>query len=77
MEKAKEGTDNRERIKIERRNGDHYSYFVDANGLLQGEWGGFEELYEYGPNGEAMFEIIFALPANFFCGMCGGYGKKQ
>lgn len=59
MGKSKEGTDNRERIKIERRYGDHYSYFVDANGLLQGEWGGFEELYEYGPNGEAMFEIYY------------------
>lgn len=59
MGKAKEETDNQEKLKIERRYGDHYSYFVDANGLLRGEWGGFEELYDYGPNGEAMFEIYY------------------
>lgn len=59
MKKANEETANQERIKIERRYGDHYSYFVDANGLLSGEWGGYEELYDCGPNGEAMFEIYY------------------
>ena len=42
MKKANKDTANQERIKIERRYGDHYSYFVDANGLLSGEWGGYE-----------------------------------
>lgn len=71
MEKTKEEANNQERLKIERRYGDHYSYFVDANGLLKGEWGGFEELYEDGPNGEAMFEIYYIhfsrrIPINEF-----------
>ena len=71
MDKTKEKSNNQERIKIEIRYGDHYSYFVDANGLLKGEWGGFEELYDTGPNGEAMFEIYYIyfshrIPINEF-----------
>lgn len=60
-----------QRIKIERRYGDHYSYFVDANGILKGKWGGFDDLLEPGPNGEAMFEIYYThfsrrIPINEF-----------
>lgn len=70
MEKAKEGSAT-QKIKIERRYGNHCSYFVDANGLLKGEWGGFDELYDYGPNGEAMFELYYShfsrkIPINEF-----------
>lgn len=55
MKKSKEETANQERIKIERRLG----CFVDANGLLNGEWGGFQELCDKGPKGEAMFELYY------------------
>lgn len=43
------------KIKIKRR----HNYFVDVNGLLVGHWGGYEELHEKGPNGEALFEIYY------------------
>ena len=71
MEKTKDESITQERIKMELRYGDHYSYFVDVNGLLKGEWGGFKELNEYGPNGEAMFEIYYdhfsrGIPINEF-----------
>ena len=33
------------------------SYFVDANGIIKGMWGGFHELKEKGPNGETMYEL--------------------
>lgn len=59
MKKSNEETVNRERIKIECRYGNHFSYFVDANGLLKGEWGGFQELSDKGPNGETLFEIFY------------------
>ena len=70
MEKAKEGSAT-QKIKIEHRYGNHYSYFVDANGLLKGEWGGFDELYDHGPNGEVMFELYYShfrrkIPINEF-----------
>ena len=48
-----------QRIKLERRYGNHFSWFVDANGLLKGEWGGYHELESVGPNGEAMYEIFY------------------
>lgn len=35
------------KIKIVRRYGKNYSYFIDENGLLNGQWGGFEEKYDY------------------------------
>lgn len=57
METTKEESINQERVKIEIRYGDHYSYFVDANGLLKGEWGGYHELESVGPNGEIMYEL--------------------
>lgn len=47
------------KIKIERQYGNNYSYFMDVNGLLKGEWGGFSKLYDSGPNGEAMFGIYY------------------
>jgi len=60
MDKIKEEHSNQERIKIECRYGDHYSYFVDANGLLKGEWGGYKELEEVGSNGETMYELYYS-----------------
>lgn len=60
MEIAKDETFNQERINIECRYGDHCSFFVDANGVLPGEWGGYEELYDCGPNGEALYEIYYS-----------------
>lgn len=55
MKKTESKSSNLERIKIERRGG----CFVDANGILKGEWGGFHELESVGPNGEVMFEIYY------------------
>ena len=59
MEKVKEGSST-QKIKIERRYGNHYSYFVDANGLLKGEWGGYEEVQDCGPNGEKLFRLYYS-----------------
>lgn len=60
MEKQKKNElINQKRIKIERRYSNHYSYFVDANGVLSGEWGGYHELEMVGPNGETMYEIFY------------------
>lgn len=51
-----EKANNREKIKIERRYSDHLkSYYVDANGLLKGEWYDYKEFK--GPNNETMFGI--------------------
>lgn len=47
------------KIKIEIQLDDHFSYYVDVNGLLNGQWGGYEELDETGPTGEAMFKIYY------------------
>ncbi len=47
------------KISIKKKYDDHYSYYVDANGLLKGEWGGYEELETKGPNGEAMYELYY------------------
>lgn len=58
MKKTNDITSNQKKIKMELRYGDHYSYFIDANGILKGEWGGYEELSDKGPNGEAMFSIF-------------------
>lgn len=58
MKKAKDITSNPQTIKMERRYGDHYSYFTDVNGILKGEWGDYEKLSEKGPDGEAMFVIF-------------------
>ena len=57
MNKAKE--ESKEKIKIERHGHNLSPYYVDANSLLKGEWGGFRELPECGFNGEAMFEIKY------------------
>lgn len=46
-------------IQIERQGG-HYS---DVNGFLKGNWGGYKELKEKGPNGESLYEIYY----NRFC----------
>lgn len=46
-------------IRIEKRYGDHYSYYVDINGLLKGEWGGYHEIETKGPNGETMYELYY------------------
>ena len=46
-------------LNIECRLDNHFSYYVDANGLLKGEWGGFEELNEKGPNGEKMYSLYY------------------
>ena len=71
MNEARKETLNSERIKIECRQSNHMSYFVDSNGLLKGEWGGFQELYDRGPHGEAMYEIYYShfgrrIPINEF-----------
>ena len=59
MRRTNDITSNSQTIKLELRNGDHYSYYIDANGILKGEWGGFNELDSVGPNGESVFEIYY------------------
>lgn len=46
-------------ICIKREYGDRHSYFIDVNGLLKGEWGGYHELGIKGPNGETMYELYY------------------
>ena len=46
-------------ICIKREYGDHYSYFVDVNGLLKGEWDDYNELETKGPHGETMYELYY------------------
>lgn len=52
-------TDTPNTICIKMRYGDYYSYYVDTNGLLKGEWGGYKELETKGPNGETMYELYY------------------
>ena len=47
------------KISIKKKYDDHYSYYVDVNGLLKGEWGGYKELETKGPNGELMYELYY------------------
>ena len=47
------------KLKIERHIGNHYSYYMDVNGLLKGEWGGFKEDYGTGENGEHIYGIYY------------------
>lgn len=59
----------RSRIKMELRTGHNYSYYVDANGLLKGEWGGFKDYYGKGENGEHIYGIYYKseyIPINEF-----------
>lgn len=59
----------RPRIKMERRTGHNYSYYIDANGLLKGEWGGFKNDYGKGENGEQIFGVFYKsnyIPINEF-----------
>lgn len=58
MKRTNDITSNSQTIKLERRNDDHYkSYYIDANGLLRGEW------YDYkvflGPNNETMLSLYY------------------
>lgn len=46
-------------ICIEERYGDHYRYFVDANGLLKGEWGDCIKLSIKGPNNEVQYKLYY------------------
>ena len=48
-----------ERIKIEKRSIPGLSYYVDASGMLKGEWGGFHEACDIGPNGEIVHELYY------------------
>lgn len=43
------------KIRIERQ----YGYYSDVNGVLKGEWGGYEKLNEKGPNGESLYQIYY------------------
>lgn len=58
MKKINDNTSNQQIIKLERRYDDHYkSYYVDANGLLKGEWYDYKELL--GPNNEIRYGIYY------------------
>jgi|GEM_PF-1887071 len=54
------------RIKIELRKGNYRSYYVDANGLLKGEWGGFKEDYGVGKNGEHIYGVYYSRVYKYF-----------
>lgn len=49
----------RQKINIVRKTGQNYSYFVDENGLLKGEWGGFDE-NPYLVHGKRFFWIYYS-----------------
>lgn len=49
------GNNKQIKIHIERQGG----CYIDSNGLLKGEWGGYKESQNYGPNGEAIFEVYY------------------
>lgn len=60
--KKTEATNNnigRPRINMERRTGHNYSYYIDANGLLKGEWGGLKNDYGKGKNGEYIWGLYY------------------
>lgn len=44
---------------MECRHDAYLSYYIDANGLLKGKWGGFKEIYNLEPNGETVFDIYY------------------
>lgn len=50
----------RKKIKMELQRGNYKSYYIDVNGLLKGEWGGFEEDCGQGRNGEHMYGIYYS-----------------
>lgn len=49
------------RIHMELQPGDNYHspYYIDVNGFLKGEWGGYDKILDLGPDGEAQFEIYY------------------
>ena len=58
-------------IKIEERTRHHSTYYVDANGILTGEWGDCHYLLDEGPNGEKMYALLYnrynkIIPINEF-----------
>ena len=55
MNKENKKTNKKDKINIVRIGG----YFIDSNGILKGEWGGYNKLVSVGPNGEAMYEIFY------------------
>lgn len=58
MKKAKDITSNLQIIRLERRYDNHNkSYYVDANGLLKGEWYDYKEFI--GPNNETLFGLYY------------------
>lgn len=32
-------------LRIEKRKGNNHSFYIDSNGILKGEWGGYEEFF--------------------------------
>ena len=49
----------RKKIKMELCRSNNKSYYIDANGLLKGEWGGFEEDYGRGRNNEHIYGVYY------------------
>ncbi len=65
---CKELTDNSRNIRIqfERCHGDHCSYYVDANGLLKGHWGGYSVSKIKGTNNELIYLLSLDYELNVF-----------
>ncbi|MCR4614058.1 MAG: WG repeat-containing protein [Bacteroidaceae bacterium] len=49
------------RINIVKKTGACCSYFIDTNGLLRGEWGGYEENFLLGKNQEHIHRIYYSI----------------
>ncbi len=49
----------KQKINIVRKMGQNRSYYVDANGLLKGEWGGYHEDDDL-INGKRIFRIFYS-----------------
>lgn len=48
------------KINIVRRTGQNYSYYIDKNGILNGEWGGLREEEPYFVNGKKIYWIYYS-----------------
>ena len=78
MDKVNNKTENQERLQIINYGG----YFKDVNGILKGEWGGFNDYYGIGPHREIIYGIYYNLfscmiPINEFGYFYGKFSCKK
>lgn len=51
-------------LRIEKRKGNNHSFYIDSNGILKGEWGGYEEFF-CTINGEPMVGLYYSRYRQF------------